>query len=108
MPPTYFKLFYIFFSLTWTCLHSGGQSQSKQDENTLLAGSPRLTGFKSSPSCQCLTTGPWGWWGTAQPYSPGFLHWPSSAWWQAICHHLVKLQSGSRAPKFYKSKKGEC
>ena len=99
VPPTYFKLFYIFFLLIWTCLHRGGQSQSKQDENTLLAGSPKLTGFRSSPSCQHLTTEPQGLGGgvAAQPNSPASLHQPNSAWYQAVGHRLVKLEWDSGA-----------
>lgn len=33
----------------------------------------------------------------AQPYSPASLHRPSSAWYQAVGHHLVKLEWGSGA-----------
>lgn len=90
------------------CLQRGGQSQSKEDENTLLAGSPRLAGFKSSPSCHHLTTWPPGQWGAVQPYSAVFFYWPSSAWWKAVGHHLVKVKWGSKAPKFYKGKKEGC
>lgn len=46
--------------------------------------------------------------GAVQPYSPVSFYWPSSAWWQTVGHHLVKLKWGSKAPKFYKGKKEGC
>lgn len=90
------------------CLHRGGRSQSKQDENTLLAGSPRLTGFRSSPSCQHLTTGPRGWRGGCPAPLPCL---PLSAQLYLVSGNWLspgQTRGSSRAevfPEFYNGKK---